>query len=135
MSSLQARYIATETRPGRYTATDALAEWIILDDRTAQLSRMPAVLTEPHRLTAATLTSDHIGARVSFARVGIGEAKARVAGTLTRIDRTVRAKGMPGYRLLVGDETHGPLAPHHEVTILPGLPQGERFDACAPGAI
>ncbi|PPI08222.1 hypothetical protein [Rathayibacter sp. AY1B8] len=117
MNTLEHQFIAVITRLGTETAAAALAEWLTLDEPTAQLEAMPAVRTSTRRFTASTLAPEHIGARVSFARIGDAGAGARIAGTLKRIDPAVRANGMPGFKLLVGFEVHGPLAPHHEVVV------------------
>ncbi|WP_166674065.1 hypothetical protein [Rathayibacter sp. PhB151] len=45
------------------------------------------------------------------------QERKRIAGTLKRIDPAIRANGMPGYKLLIGGELLGPLAPHHEVIV------------------
>ncbi|MCM6761408.1 hypothetical protein NB037_03165 [Rathayibacter sp. ZW T2_19] len=130
MSTLEYQFLAVSTRLGTGTAVAALAEWLILDDPTAQLENMLAVRTSGRRFTASTLKQEHIGARVSFARIGDAGANVRIAGTLKRIAPAVRANGMPGYRLFVRGELHGPLAPHHEVIVEPSRAKltPRRFD-------
>jgi len=125
MSTLEHQYLDAVTRFGRGSATTALAEWLTQDNEAEPLASMNAIRINSRRLMASTLTTDHIGSRVSFARVGSAGAGARIAGTLSLIVRAVRANGMPGYRLLVGGEEHGPLAPHHEVVVT-RLSEGQR---------
>lgn len=129
MSNLEGQYVAARRRFGKNTATAALAEWIIRDDAEALLADMPAIRSSPRRLTPVALTDQHIGAQVSFARVGTSGAGSRIIGLLSRVTKKNRANGMPGYFLAVAGEEHGPLAPHHEVIADLPATEGSRLIA------